>query len=189
MLKKHNILSWLLAFSLCFAIAMPALAVDTAGKYVPTTMQPSTVLFYDADGQMFVINQGSEVVKHKVTKNSNPANEPISDIEVENELIAKIRAEAANLPVFFESRKDVVTPNTVVVYGTDGYINHIYDCNDEVLQTYASEKFNSIEQLNKIGANTNNGAVMYSSNKSYNPLPRGTRREAGVYKLAGGISL
>ncbi len=32
MMKKHNMLSWLLAFCLCFAMAMPALAVDYDSK-------------------------------------------------------------------------------------------------------------------------------------------------------------
>ena len=187
-MKKFRLLGLILTLCMCFAIAMPALAVDIAdnsNEQIPYRMEPSTVVLYDSDCKMFVINDGADAPKRMYSRTANPANESVAGIAEEEEIVAQILEESKNLSDIYMPHNDTVRPNTMVIYGTDGYINHIYPITEEYLKTYASRNYQTIDAVTELGANIEYGVMtlddIYVDDSVYPPLKQGKRLAPNNY--------
>lgn len=155
---------------------------------IPAKMDSNTILIYDNELNMHVINNKENRNTFGYSENvlSN-IKEDTSGLDEEEQMIKKIREEAKNLPHFDVSEDYIPTANTMVIYGSDGLINRIVEITEETIQAYIpEEKISSIRDI--ISLDTNN-VSLYSITPYYSSLPRGTRKPAGVYTWGGGSKL
>ena len=136
------------AIYLVVAFFILALSVNTivqkqkVDTLIPIEMPPNTILLYDSELNMHIISNK----KAAITSNSNKNDlsfdkENTSGLEEEEQMIKEIREEAGNLPHYDVSEEYLATPNTMVVYGSDGLINRIVAITEETIKVYIPEEY------------------------------------------------
>ena len=74
-MKKHSVISWLLAFCLCFAITMPTLAAtsvyEVEAEHDLAVVNEDNVNFDVSELDAFVQEAESEFAKESMEKNAN----------------------------------------------------------------------------------------------------------------------
>lgn len=146
-----KILSATCLVGLCITSMVSA---ESQNDQVPARMNAGTVIEYDANNQMVIVEEGTPVVESNSSLKplqSNLTPDEQKALEEENEFVNKIKAEAANYPVY-KIENPAPQPGLRVEYDGEGYIKQF------LIQD-------------------NGGFIPFA----YKALPRGTRKPAGTY--------
>ena len=159
---------------------------------IPDKMFPYAVALYDKNLNMHVFH----CKEHKPDPNLSKINRNLptnyqdrKSREEEDRLISEF--DKKDYPRFYCVEQYFPDPNTIVVYGTDGVMNHFYAITEEKLQEYLSEEdISSIRDkvyIDPVKRKRDSTGTVKSYWSYYNPLPRGTHLPVGIYQVSGGV--
>lgn len=104
---------------------------------IPEQMYPNAVILYDKDLKVHNIDvKEDNSVEDGNSDSLPPQRGDTSGMEEEEKLVAEIRKEAEHLPQYYITEKYLPTPNTMVIYGSDGIINRIVQLDEKEMKMY-----------------------------------------------------
>lgn len=119
----------------CGLMLMLTAAPAGARSAIPEKMEPSTIIVYDENCQPITSVMIEPTPNIRAESGIQPE-EDTSGREEEDAMVAALLEEMEGAPVYIE---EAVLPDPEpgmrVIYGTDGYINHIYSSTGEELGT------------------------------------------------------
>lgn len=105
---------------------------------IPAEMSPNAVIIYDKDLNMHQVDIQEESFADKGSNSLPPDRGDTSGLAEEEKMVAQIRKEAENLPQYYIREEYLPTPNTMVIYGSDGILNRIVPMSEEEIESYLS---------------------------------------------------
>ncbi|CAM4494726.1 MULTISPECIES: hypothetical protein [Paenibacillus] len=149
--NMFKILSATCLVGLCITSMVSA---ESQNDQVPDRMNAGTVIEYDANNQMVIVEEGTPVTESNSSVKplkSNLTPDEQKALDEENQLVNEIKAEAANYPVY-KIENPAPQPGLRVEYDGEGYIKQFLIQDDGVFVPF-----------------------------KYKALPEGTRKPVGTY--------
>ncbi|KUP23396.1 hypothetical protein [Paenibacillus sp. DMB5] len=113
-----------------FTSGVPKIDLETIKFQIPTSLEPGAILTYDVEQEPTITYDTSAVDHATIKSKPNLLQAEVPDIEgraAEDEFFKTVAESVKNLPVT-DLGYDLPepSPGTVVIYGSDGHINRIY---------------------------------------------------------------